>query len=134
MLKCASIMLSAMEWPSGTVKFVFNDWKSRLSDTEMKNEWHLLLDDTDEALKAIMYSKYQNLDKEWYLFAYKLEVIENYDTLINANFSTAIMNLAVMRNTPYYFMTFMVPIFVLTLLAPVGLIIPGTIQYVEANP
>lgn len=126
-------MLSAMEWPSGTVKFVFNDWKSRLSDTEKKNEWHLLLDDTDEALKAIMYSKYQNLDKEWYLFAYKLEVIENHDTLINANFSTAIMNLAVMRNTPYYFMTFMVPIFVLTLLAPVGLIIPGTIHYIELN-
>ena len=114
-----------MEWPSGTVKFVFNDWLSRLNDIEQKNEWHLLLDDTDDALKAIMYSKYQNLDKEWHLFAYKLSVIENYDTLTKTNFSTAIMNLAVMRNTPYYFMTFQVPVFVLTVLAPVGLIIPG---------
>ena len=30
-----------------------------------------------------------------------------------------------MRNSPFYVMTFMVPILVLTVLAPVGLIIPG---------
>ena len=72
--------------------------------------------------------KHYDNNKEWNFFAYKYEEKELIDVVANASYSTIVVKFAFQRNSPYYTLTLIIPIITLTLLAPIGLIIPGIFQ------
>merc|ERR1739838_1230648 len=55
---------------------------------------------------------------------YKIEPADLEDIVGRKNYSTLNIKLGFQRNSPYYTMTLIIPILVLTLLAPIGLILP----------
>ena len=79
------------------------------------------LENKDDAIKY----KYYNGNTEWNFFAYKVVKSELNDWVGAANYSTITVKFAFERNSPYYTLTLIIPIVTLTLLAPIGLIIPG---------
>ena len=80
---------------------------------------------TEESqLKALEY-KYYNAHSGWTLIGVKITNNPLSDIVSKANYSTVTVNLAFKRNHQYYTLTLIVPIIVLTLLTPIGLIMPG---------
>ena len=61
---------------------------------------------------------------EWHLIGYKYTV-ESLDSAVRDSFSCMKVSLGLKRNSSYYSLTLFVPIMVLTILTPVGLILPG---------
>ena len=67
-----------------------------------------------------------NSEWDWYEYEYE----ETTDaSLINNNkaYSTLTFRMKLRRNHPFYSLTLFVPMFVLTVLSPIGLILPGNI-------
>ena len=83
----------------------------------------------DRNRKGYDFSKYKYYagNTEWEFFAYKVESTELEDIVGKKNYSTLNIKFGFQRNSPYYTMTLIIPIIVLTLLAPIGLILPGSI-------
>ena len=82
----------------------------------------------EKSLEAIKY-KYYSGNSEWELFAYKIytdELVQKTRRLRpGESHSTVIMKFGFQRNSTYFTMTLIIPIIALTLLAPIGLILPG---------
>ena len=76
------------------------------------------------ALNAIKY-EYYNGNNEWNFFAYKFETGTLTNVFSKKSFSAIDVKFGFQRNSPYYTMTLIIPIIALTMLAPLGLIIPG---------
>ena len=64
-------------------------------------------------------------NNEWRLFAYKVDIGTQKSFIDQKRFSILTISLAVQRNRPFYELTLFVPILVMTLLSPLGLILPG---------
>ena len=64
---------------------------------------------------------------EWHLIGYKYKVV-SLDSAVRDTFSCMKVSLGLKRNSSYYSLTLFVPIMVLTILTPVGLILPGNIS------
>ena len=78
------------------------------------------------SFEKILHHEYLD-NLEWQFRAYKfhLDSSESITDTINNNYSTLTVELVVRRNLPYYAITMFVPIFVMTVLSPIGLILPG---------
>ena len=63
---------------------------------------------------------------EWEFLGYKYKV-ETLSSPVRSDFSTLKLNIGLKRNSSFYSLTLFVPIMVLTILSPVGLILPGEI-------
>ena len=122
--------MTSTDYSDEKVSLIYGKWEQRLNltDKEIKfaNEndgWY----DVDEIKKshiAIKY-KYHNENTEWEFFAFKIEETYLEDQVAEKNYSTIIIKFGFQRNSSYYTMTLIIPILVLTLLAPLGLILPG---------
>ena len=86
-------------------------------------------------LRDIKY-KFYNGNSEWDLFAYQIlhhelgdyQLSQQNNTLYiydERTYSAIIYKFGFQRNSTYFTMTLIVPILALTLLAPIGLILPG---------
>lgn len=72
-------------------------------------------------------------NSEWDFFAYKYGVKDQVSLIDNKKFSTLSIKLSMQRNEPYYSITMFIPILVMTLLAPIGLILPGWLQKITMD-
>ena len=72
-------------------------------------------------------------NNEWRLFAYKEDIGTQKSFIDQKRFSILTISLAVQRNRPYYELTLFVPILVMTLLSPIGLILPGEFSFNRPN-
>ena len=102
---------------------------TRLNTTEWETS---ILNGTDswiieeQKLKALEY-KYFNAHPGWSLIGVKVATDSLSDVVAKADYSTVTVSLAFRRNHQFYTLTLIVPIVVLTLLTPLGLIMPGTL-------
>ena len=121
----ANIILSSADYSSEKVKLTVHHWVSE-TDFELTSETNGWYDEsiTQKSLDAIKY-KYYNGNTEWTFFAYKIEVGTLTDIVLKKDYSAIDVKFGFERNSPYYTMTLIIPIITLTLLAPLGLIIPG---------
>ena len=62
---------------------------------------------------------------EWTFIGYRYNVTNKTSLIHQKKFSTLSIEFALKRNKPYYAITMFIPIFVMTVLAPCGLILPG---------
>ena len=127
-LKYADLVLSSTDYSNEKVKLTFKNWLREL-EPKIANEIYGWYDETqpEKSLKAIKY-KYYNGNTEWDFFAYKIETAELEDVVGKKQYSTINIKFGFQRNSPYYTMTLIIPILVLTLLAPIGLILPGKLS------
>ena len=127
-LKYADLVLSSTDYSNEKVKLTFKNWLREL-EPKIANETYGWYDETqtEKSLKAIKY-KYYNGNTEWDFFAYKIETAELEDVVGKKQYSTINIKFGFQRNSPYYTMTLIIPILVLTLLAPIGLILPGKLS------
>ena len=125
------MVLSSTDYSNEKVKLTFNHWLEEL-EPEVANKTHGWYDvsQTKKSMKAFKY-KYYNGNTEWEFFAYKIETAELEDLVGKKQYSTINIKFGFQRNSPYYTMTLIIPILVLTLLAPIGLILPG--KKIEKN-
>ena len=117
------MVLSSTDYSNEKVKLTFNHWKKELEPEKAVNGWYDQ-SKTEKSKAAIKY-KYYNGNTEWEFFAYKVESSDLYDIVGKRSYSTLNIKFGFQRNSPYYTMTLIIPIVVLTLLAPIGLILPG---------
>ena len=90
-----------------------------------QNTW--ILDSNNRAFSNIKHYEYED-NSEWNFLAYKFS-IDGKTSLINQKkFSTLTVRLGVQRHLPYYWMTMFVPILVMTIIAPCGLLLPGNLS------
>ena len=75
--------------------------------------------------KIIHHEYLDNLEWEFRAYKFHLDSSESITDTINNNYSTLTVEFRVRRNLPYYAITMFVPIFVMTVLSPIGLILPG---------
>ena len=123
-------MLTSTDYSDEKVSLIYRKWEEKLNLTvddtafaKRNGGWY----DVDEIKKshvAIKY-KYHNENTEWEFFAFKIEKTHLEDQVAEKNYSTIVIKFGFQRNSPYYTMTLIIPILVLTLLAPLGLILPG---------
>ena len=104
------------------MKLVTNRWFKKAGN-KTDDGWYQI--DLKRGNDTIKY-KYYNGNTEWNFFAYKVVQSELYDWAGDAYYSTVTIKFAFERNSPYYILTLIIPIITLTLLAPIGLIIPGS--------
>ena len=94
-------------------------WKSKPSGTDT---WL-----TDELSMSLIRHELYMGNAEWEFLGYKYKV-ETLSSPIRSDFSTLKLSIGLKRNSSFYSLTLFVPIMVLTILSPVGLILPGTIS------
>ena len=90
-------------------------WSEKPSGT---NTWLF----TDESKKIIEHELLVS-NAEWKFVGYKYKV-ESLESTVREDFSTLQIKIGLKRNSSYYSLTLFVPIMVLTILTPVGLIMP----------
>ena len=113
--------MCSTDYSDAKVKLLTDRWLKQLNN-QTDEGWHQInLEEGDDPIKY----KYYNGDTEWNFFAYKVVHSHLHDWVGAANYSTVIVKLAFERNSHYYTLTLIVPIITLTLLAPIGLIMPG---------
>ena len=122
-IQFANIILSSADYSSEKVKFTVHHWINETDYELTKNGWYDKLI-TKKSLDAIKY-KYYNDNTEWNFFAYKIETGTLTDNVSKKEYSAIDVKFGFQRNSPYYTMTLIIPITTLTVLAPLGLIIPG---------
>ena len=128
--KFADLVLTSTDYSDEKVNLTYGHWeeKLKLSDDEKgfaaKNQDWYDIDRVKKSQIAIKY-KYHNENTEWEFFAFKIQETQLVDQVAEKNYSTIIIKFGFQRNSPYYTMTLIIPILVLTLLAPLGLILPG---------
>ena len=83
---------------------------------------------SEENRTSIKHHTYMN-NNEWRLFAYKVDIGTQNSFIDQKRFSILTISLAVQRNRPFYELTLFVPILVMTLLSPLGLILPGKFSF-----
>ena len=116
-LKHVELVLSSVDYSTENVNLIPNI---------LIDEWEYY------ELRNIKY-KFYNGNSEWELFAYKVLDHELWDYQLNNTFeiydeqmySSIIYKFGFQRKPTYFTMTLIIPILALTLLAPVGLILPG---------
>ena len=116
-LKHVELVLSPVDYSTENVNLIPNI---------LIDEWEYY------ELRNIKY-KFYNGNSEWELFAYKVLDHELWDYQLNNTFeiydeqmySSIIYKFGFQRKPTYFTMTLIIPILALTLLAPVGLILPG---------
>ena len=116
--------MSLADYSSDKVKFSVFQFENK-DDMDMTCFTGWLQD--EKSLEAIKY-KYYNGNSEWELFAYKIYTEERLQTRRlkqEEGHSTVIMKFGFQRNSTYFTMTLIIPIIALTLIAPIGLILPG---------
>ena len=79
---------------------------------------------TSKRAMEIIHYKYVDQNTEWQFLAYKFSTKELIDVVSGRNFSAIEVKLAFRRNDPFYTMTLILPIIMLTLMVPLGLIMP----------
>ena len=117
--------MSSTDYSNEKVKLTWHHWQSELEPNNSIDGWYEK-NKAPKSHKAIKY-KYYAGNTEWEFFAYKVESTELEDIVGKKNYSTLNIKFGFQRNSPYYTMTLIIPIIVLTLLAPIGLILPGSI-------
>lgn len=115
-------MITSSDYSNKKVIVTTKSWDERIkenapSSTNPRN-WT-----TEEGAKQTMYYKYYNDNTEWRFFAFKIHPMTLMDK--NEEYSMVSVKMAFKRNHSYYTMTLIIPITVLTILAPAGLILPG---------
>ena len=116
-IKHVELVLSSVDYSTENVNLIPNI---------LIDEWEYY------ELRNIKY-KFYNGNSEWELFAYKILDHELWDYQLNNTFeiydeqmySSIIYKFGFQRKPTYFTMTLIIPILALTLLAPVGLILPG---------
>ena len=68
-----------------------------------------------------------NSEWNWKSYSYSVKTVKSV-VRNNLEFSQLVINLHMQRNEPFYSLTLFVPILILTVLAPIGLILPGEIN------
>ena len=121
----ANIILSSADYSSEKVKLTVHHWVGE-TESQLTNKTGGWYEEstTKRSLDAIKY-KYYNGNTEWNFFAYKIETGTLRDMVSKKDYSAIDVKFGFQRNHPYYTMTLIIPIITLTLLAPLGLIIPG---------
>ena len=89
-----------------------------------QNTW--IMDSNNRAFSNIKHYEYQD-NSEWSFMAYKYTIAGKTSLINQKKFSTLTVNLGVQRHKPYYWITMFVPILVMTILTPCGLILPGNV-------
>ena len=120
--------MSSTDYSNEKVKLTYHHWESELETEKAIDGW-FDQSKTEKSHKAIKY-KYYNGNTEWEFFAFKIESSDLEDIVGRKSYSTLSIKFGFQRNSPYYTMTLIIPILVLTLLAPIGLILPGYISEV----
>ena len=103
-----------------TTRLNSTDWKTSI--LQGNDDWIT----EEKKLKALEY-KYYNSNPGWSLIGVRVTNNPLSDIVSKANYSTVTVSLAFRRNHQYYTLTLIVPIVVLTLLTPIGLIMPGSL-------
>ena len=117
------MILSSSDYSNKKVKLLTERWLDKAGNNTDDGWYEVDLTKKDDAIKY----KYYNGNTEWNFFAYKIVQSELYDWVGDSYYSTITIKFAFERNAPYYMLTLIIPIIVLTMLAPIGLIIPGEI-------
>ena len=78
---------------------------------------------TEREFQTVKHEQYTE-SAEWQLLGYKYNVQEVTSLLNKKKFSSLHVNFMLKRNVPYYSLTMFIPILVMTLLAPIGLVLP----------
>ena len=123
LIKYADLVLSSSDYSSEKVNLNFSHWISDIEPQKAHYGWYDA-NKTPKSLKAIKY-KYYSGNTEWEFFAYKIENDILYDHVVKKKYSTINIKFGFQRHSTYYTMTLIIPIVALTLLAPIGLILPG---------
>ena len=89
-----------------------------------QNTW--IMDSNNRAFSNIKHYEYED-NSEWSFMAYKFSIAGKTSLINQKKFSTLTVNLGVQRHKPYYWITMFVPILVMTILTPCGLILPGNV-------
>ena len=113
--------MSSSDYSNDKVRLLTDRWLDRAGNETDDGWYEIDLVNKDDAIKY----QYYNPNTEWNFFAYKVVRNELYDWVNDAHVSTITVKFAFQRNSPYYTLTLIIPIVALTLLAPIGLIIPG---------
>ena len=121
--------MSSSDYSNKKVKLLTERWLQKAGNETDDGWYEVDLEKGDDAIKY----KYYNGNTEWNFFAYRVVQSELYDWVGAANYSTITVKFAFERNSPYYTLTLIIPIVTLTLLAPIGLIIPGMIIFCIVN-
>ena len=120
-VQLATLTLASCDYSTHKLNLTTDTWTS------------LILNRTDHNLKSwltspkalnIIHYKYFDRNTEWKFIGYKFSTGNLIDTVALRNFSTIQVELAFQRNDPYYTMTLILPIIMLTIMAPLGLILP----------
>ena len=126
--------MTSTDYSDEKVNLTYGHWEDKLKLTEKERktannngDWYDIKQ-TKKSKLAIQY-KYHNENTEWEFFAFKVEETMLEDRVAEKNYSTIVIKFGFQRNSPYYTMTLIIPILVLTLLAPLGLILPGKANY-----
>ena len=126
-LQHAELILSSTDYSDKRVRLVTKKWQKAAGNSS-ENGWFEENEDQKDSMQAVKFD-YYNDNTEWNLFAYKIETSTRHDPVGQANYSTVYFRFGFERNASYYDLTLLIPIIALTLLAPIGLIIPGTKRF-----
>ena len=69
-----------------------------------------------------------NSEWNWKSYSYNVETVTSV-VRNNLQFSQLVVTFDMQRNDPFFSLTLFVPILILTVLAPIGLILPGNSRY-----
>ena len=124
------MMIIPSDYSNTKVVLTTNEWVENIGNeawgnaTTLRKGW-MIDDDSKETMKF----NYFNDNTEWNFFGFKIDQITLTDVGrnigTNTEYSMINVKFAFKRNHPYYTITLIVPIIVLTILSPVGLILPG---------
>ena len=117
--------MSSSDYSNDKVRLLTDRWLDRAGNETDDGWYEIDLVNKDDAIKY----QYYNPNTRWNFFAYKVVRNQLYDWVNDAHVSTITVKFAFQRNSPYYTLTLIIPIVALTLLAPIGLIIPGSEEF-----
>lgn len=109
-----------------------NSWYQKIGEA-IDGYWSLLtLNDgwmTNDKLKETMQYQYFNDNTEWNFYGFKIDLIDlrgdDKSTGKYVNTSTVNVKLAFKRHHPFYSLSLIVPIMMLVVLSPLGLLLPA---------
>ena len=113
--------ISSHDNPEGSLKLTLSTWNS-LNGYPTNTQ---ALDYGEPSLDTILHERFLD-NSEWSFLGYNYQIAKTQSLLHqNKEFSTIMIEFELRRNNPFYTLTLFFPIFILTLLSPIGLILPG---------
>ena len=113
------MIISTRDYSNNRLSVKSSDWLAKVFKST-PNKWMT----TAEQIRKIEY-KYYNGSPGWELIGIKVCDSNTTDEVTGDKFSTVTVKLAFRRNHQFYSLTLIIPIIMLTILTPLGLILPG---------